>query len=88
MKEVCHRKASTTCTAFAQKKINSKILYTPAVCRGREHENGAVSAYVEYQCNCHGVTVEVHKCGQVVYMSLSWLAASPDRIVIDPSEKE
>ena len=71
MKEVRHRKASTTCTAFVQKKINSKILHTPAVCHGREHENDAVSAYVEYQRNCHGVRVKVRKCGQVVYKSLS-----------------
>ena len=34
IKEVCHRKASISCTAFMQKKINPKVLYTPALCYG------------------------------------------------------
>ena len=44
MKEVCHRKGSTSYTEFGQKKINPKVLCTPAVCYGRVHENDAVSA--------------------------------------------
>lgn len=58
MKEVCHRKASTSCTAFVQKKINPKMLYTPALCYGRAHESDAVSAYIEYQRDYCGVAVE------------------------------
>jgi len=87
MREVCHRKASTSCTAFVQKKINPKVLCTPAVCYGREHENDAISSYIKYQ-RSRGVVVEVHKCGLVVDKTLSWLAASPDGIVFDPSEKD
>ena len=85
MKEVCHRKASTSSTAFVQKKINPKILHTPVVCYGRLH---AISAYIEYQQKCRSVAIQVRECGLVVDNSLPWLAASPDRIVIDPSEKE
>ena len=86
IKEVCHRKASTSCTAFEQKKINPKVLYTPALCYGRAHESDAVLAYVKYQHNCRGVTVEVRECGLVVDKEPPWLAVSPDRIVIDPLE--
>ena len=39
IKEVCHRKASTSCTVFVQKMINIKVLYTPALCYGRAHES-------------------------------------------------
>ena len=88
MKEVCHRKASTSCTTFVQKNINPKVLHSPAVCYGRLHEDDAVSAYIEYQQKCRSVTVQVHECGLVVDNLLPWLAASPDRIVIDPTEKE
>jgi len=88
MREVCHRKASTSCTAFVQKKINPKVLSTPAVCYGREHKNDAISAYIKYQRNCRGVVVEAHECGLVVDKTLPWLAASPDGIVFDPSEKD
>jgi len=87
IKEVCHRKASTSCTAFVQKKINPKVLHTPAVSYGRLHEDDAVSAYIEYQQKYRSVTVQVRDCGLVVDNFLPWLAASPDRIVIDPTEK-
>ena len=64
------------------------LLHTPAASYGRLHENDAVSAYIEYQRKCCSVGVEVRECGLVIDDSLPWLAASPDRIVIDPSKKE
>ena len=64
------------------------MLYTPALCYGRTHESEAVSAYIEYQRDCCGVAVEVRVCGLVVDLEFPWLAASPDRIVIDPSENK
>jgi len=88
MKEVCYRKVTTSCTAFVQKKINPKVLCTPAVCYGRLHEKDAVSAYIEYQSSYCGVAIAVRACGLVVDKTLPWLAASPDRIVYDPSEKD
>ena len=64
------------------------MLHTSTVCYGRVHENDVASAHVEYQHNCREVAVEIHKCALVVDKSLSWLVVIPERIVIDPSEKE
>ena len=48
MKEVCHRKPTTNCTAFVQKKLHPKSLNTAAMCYGRAHEKDAISAYIDY----------------------------------------
>ena len=80
MKEVCHRRVSTSCTAFIKKKINRVSLNTTAVCYGRQHEKDVIDAYVDYQVK-RGVAIKVQKCGLVVDASLPWLAASPDAIV-------
>ena len=77
MKEVCHRKISTSCTAFIKKKFNCMSLNTTAVLYGREHEKNAIDSYVDYKVK-HGVAIEVRKCGLVVDTLLPWLAASPD----------
>ena len=87
MREVCHRRASTSCSAFIRKKIDPVPLNTIAVRYGREHEKDAIDSYVEYQVK-RGVAIVVQKCGLVVDASLPWLAASPDAIVSDPSLKE
>jgi len=77
MKEVCHRRINTSCTAFVKRKISNVPLNTAAVRYGREHEKDANNCYVDY----HGVAITVRKCGLVVDASLPWLAASPDGIV-------
>ena len=87
MKEVCHRRVSTSCTAFVKKKINCVSLNTTAIRYGREHEKHAIDSYVNYQFK-RGVAVEVQECGLVVDTLLPWLAASPDAIVSDPTLKE
>ena len=87
MKEVCHRRVSTTCTAFIKKKINRVSLNTTAVLYGREHEKDAIDSYVGYQVK-RGVAIQVRKCGLVVDALLPWLAASPDAIVTDPTLKQ
>ena len=87
MKEVCHRRVSTSCTAFVKKRINCVSLNTTAIHYGREHEKHAIDSYVNYQFK-RGVAVEVQKCGLVVDALLPWLAASPDAIVSDPTLKE
>ena len=56
------------------------------MCYGRAHEKDAISAYIDY-CRSHGVVVNVRQCGQVD-VSLPWLAASPDGIVMDPKHGE
>ena len=58
MKEVCHRRVATSCTAFIKKKINHVSLNTTAVLYGREHEKDAIDSYVDYQVK-RGVAIEV-----------------------------
>lgn len=87
MKEVCHRRPITSCTAFVQKKINPKPLNIAGVRYGRTHERDAVSFYLDYHYS-RGVAIELRECGLVVDLSLPWLAASPDGIVIDPTQGE
>ena len=87
MKEVCPRRPTTSCTAFVQKKINPKPLNTAAVRYRRTHERDAVSSYLDYH-HSRGVAIELRECGLVVDVSLPWLAASPDGIVIDPTQGE
>lgn len=87
MKEVCHQRISTSCTAFIKKKINRVSLNTTAIYYGREHEKDVIDSYVDYQVK-RGVAIEVQKCGLVVSALLLWLAASPDAIVSDPTLKE
>lgn len=71
MREVCHRRASTSCTAFIKKKIDPVPLNTTAVRYGREHEKDAIDSYVDYQVK-RGVAIEVQKCGLVVDALLPW----------------
>ena len=86
MKEVCHRKASTSCEAFVQKKLTHRHIDTAAIRYGNDHESTAVKSYVDYQ-NKHGKTVEVYPCGLSVHPSTPWVAGSPDGIVYDSTEK-
>ena len=87
MKEVCHRRPTTSCNAFVKKKIHPKPLNTVAVQYGRAHEQNAISSYLDYY-HSHGVAMELKQCGLVVDTSLPWLAASPDGIVMDPIHGE
>ena len=86
MKEVCHRKPTTSCIAFAQKKIHPKPLNTVAVHYRRTHESDAISSYLDYY-HSRGVAIELRLCG-LVDVSLPWLTASPDGIVMDPKHGE
>ena len=85
MKEVSHRKATTTCEAFVRKKLAPKSIDTPAVCYGK-HETIAIKAYVDYH-NKEGIAVQVNSCGLSVDPTMPWLAASPDAFVVDPTQK-
>ncbi|XP_065899160.1 uncharacterized protein [Dysidea avara] len=86
MKEVCHRKSSTSCEAFIRKKLGSKSINTPAVRYGQHNETIAVRSYVNYQ-NKRGIMIQVNSCGLSIDPSTPWLAASPDAIVVDPTQK-
>ena len=87
MKEMCHRKSTTTCEAFIRKKLYPSQINTAAISYGKQHEKDAISLYVQYQ-RSQGVNVLVTKCGLIVDEFESWLAASPDGIVTDPSQNE
>ena len=86
MKEVCHRKSSTSCEAFIQKKLVFKSINTPAIHYGQHNETIAVISYVNYQ-NKRGMSIQVNSCGLSIDPSTPWLAASPDAIVVDPTQK-
>ena len=51
---------------------------------GREREPQATARYLQYQ-RADGALVTVEKCGLFVHPSGGYLAASPDRLVEDPS---
>ena len=87
MKEVCHRKSTTSCGPFIQKKLASLSIKTAAIAYGRKHEKDAISSYIGYH-ESKGTNVEVTKCGLIVDASEPWLAASPDGIVLDPTMSE
>jgi len=84
-KEVCHHRATTSCTAFVKRKLSCSSINTPAICYGKKHEKVAIVSYVKHQ-NVNGKIVQVESCGLFVDNSMPWLAASPDAIVSDFSE--
>ena len=83
MNEVCHRIDSTS--AFISKKLAQKSIDVSATRYGQQHEQSAIASYVNHHRAC-GVMVCVQPCGLHVDSSSPWLAASPDRIVLDPSQ--
>ena len=85
MKEVCHQRPSTSCTAFIKKKLSSTSIDIPAISYGRKNESQAVSSYVNYQKSI-GKFVQIESCGLYVDKVFPWLAASPDAIVTDFSK--
>jgi len=65
MKEVCHRKDTTSCHSFIQRKLMPKQINTKAVRYGKDNEELAIKAYV----NClrkDDRIVNVNKCGLVI----------------------
>ena len=87
MKEVCHRRPTTSCTSFVERKLFPKPIDTTPTCYGRRHESDAVLAYINYQKD-RGICVEVTLCGLVINSCTPWLAASPDRLVVDSTLSE
>ena len=85
IREICHQRPTTSCTAFVKRKFSSQSINTPAINYGRKHETVAISTYVKHQ-RSKGKFVQVELCGLFVDHSKPWLAASPDGIVTDFSE--
>lgn len=84
MKEVCHRKSTTSCGPFIQRKLASLSIETAAITYGKKHEKDAISSYIAYH-KSKGTNIEVIKCGLIVDASEPWLAASLDGLVFDPT---
>ena len=62
MKEICHQRPTTSCTAFIKKKLSSLPVDIPAVTYGRKNESLAVSSYVSFQ-KSKGKFVQIESCG-------------------------
>ena len=48
MKEVCHRKSTTTCEVFILAKLSPAQIIAAATCYGKPHEKDAILSYVCY----------------------------------------
>ena len=67
------------------KKLAQKPIYVIATRYGRKHEKSAIASYVNYH-RTRGVLINVKPCGLCIDASVPWLAASPDEIVLDPTQ--
>ena len=85
MKEICHKKSTTSCSPFIRKKLAARSIETTAIAYGNKHEKDAISSYIGYH-KSRGTDIEVTKCGLIVVASTPWLAASPDGILRPNSE--
>ena len=84
MKEVCNRRDSTSYKSFVLKELSPTPTITAAMCYGIRHEQYTIESYKEYH-KLNGTEVTVEPCGLFVGSCESWLAASPDGIVFEPS---
>jgi putative phage-type endonuclease len=64
--------------------VTKDLSHVPAIAWGRQHEDEAAKAYHRYMQNI-GRPVTLKTCGMVVNPDFPWLAASPDRLVVDSS---
>ena len=81
---VCNRKLNISQTKFVQKNLLSPkdLSNVPSIRYGISNEAKAANKYAEYMTGI-GHDVQVLECGLVVSSTMPWLAASPDRKVID-----
>ena len=86
MKEVSHRRATTPCDAFLQRKLAPSFKGNAATRYGLAHEKDVI-AYKEHLSGLQGKEVQVQLCGLLVHSAAPWLDASPDALVVDMSEE-
>jgi len=81
---VCKRRTTLPQTKFVNNNLlfSKDISHIQSIKYGISNESKAVEKYVEYMRAC-GNNVQALECGVVVSPSMPWLAASPDRKVID-----
>ena len=71
MKEVWHRKETTSCQAFIQRKLMPKHIDTKTVWYGKSNEGAEINAYLSHQR--HGRIVKVSTCGLCIDPPELWL---------------
>ena len=78
-KEDCSKLVSTMTTCTMNNLNVSSLRY------GRENESLVAKYYVQFQEKYGHAGIQIFPCGLVVNPLYSWLGASPDRIVFDPT---
>lgn len=74
------------CTKLVERLTNShKNLNVSFLNYGRSNEDIVANYYVQYQERHGHPGIKVFPCGLVVNPKYSWLGASPDRVVYDPT---
>lgn len=77
--EVCHVRVQSSAEHLAE-RIFRGTRQTADMKRGLELESAAINEYCRLQ------DVNVYPCGFLIHPDASWLGASPDGIVYDPTE--
>ena len=86
MKEVFHRKETTSCKSFLMKKLSCTAVTTAAMRYDIRHEQCAIDSYKNFY-KLNGTEITVEPCGLFVDSSEPWLEASPDGIVFEGFQK-
>ena len=81
---VCKRKLNLSQTKFVQNNLLSEkdLSNVAAIRYGVSNESKAANRYAEYMKDI-GNNIQVLECGVIISNAMPWLAASPDRRVID-----
>ena len=86
--EIYYRKAKTPPDVLIKQLLYPHQLTTQAVTWGIDHETAAIQAYIEYQNNKGHKGLSVTAAGFYINPNFSFLGASPDGAVTDPSSEE
>ena len=85
---VLSRKADTPPDSLVLRIIQPKSLFTPAINYGIENEKHALKEYTKYQHNIGKADLIVASSGVIINPNYSYLGASPDGAVYDPSNMQ
>ena len=87
VKAICQRRATTPAAPLVKQMLYNSFKGNAATRYGLTQEKASSIKYLEWlQTHCGSVGASVNQnCGLVVSSTYSWLAATPDGLVIDPS---
>ena len=85
MKEVCHRRDNTSRKSLILRKFVPRNTDVIAILYGKQHEKLAIVSYIQYH-KARGVVVNIQQCSLYVDEVAPWLGATPDGIVLDPTQ--